>query len=188
MDCILVQTSLIKTLNYPSCLFCVPAWLVLSISEYFWILPKLTDIQMIAKICIDNVNILKPSLTPYWHYGTALRHPHASQPTSVNAPYSLFWCLWVRVGYVDHVFGLWDSSWSIQGETCRLNTLSLALYLTPGWFNSTPFTRTHTHIHVHTCFACHPSIPPSGLVLIPFTRPLHPMQYNFRAKTTSMQV
>lgn len=79
----------------------------------------------------------------------ALRHPPTSQPTVIYAPYSLFWCLWVRVGCVDHVFGLWDSSQSIQGETCRLNTLSLALYLTPGWFNSTPFTCTHTHSRTH---------------------------------------
>lgn len=79
----------------------------------------------------------------------ALRHPAASHPTVCYTPYGLFWCVWVSVGCVYHVFGLRDSCQSIQGETCRLNTLSRALYLTPGWFNSTPFTHIHTPIHKH---------------------------------------
>lgn len=71
-------------------------------------------------------------------------------PTVCYTPYGLFWCVWVSVGCVYHVLGLRHYCQSIHGETCRLNTLSHALYLTPGWFNSTPFTHIHKHTHLHT--------------------------------------
>lgn len=71
-------------------------------------------------------------------------------PIVCYTPYGLFWCVWVSVGCVYHVFALWDSCQSIQGETCRLNTLSRALYLTPGWFNPSPYTHIRTPVHKHT--------------------------------------
>lgn len=135
-----------------------------------------------------------PTLTTYRHAVLmALRHLPSSHPIVSHTPYGLFWCVWVSVGCVYHVSALRDSCQSIQGETCRLNTLSRALYLTPGWFNPTPYTHIHTPIHKHT-----PAYTPAspvihqylhrGPLLIPSTQPLHPLQYNIRAKTTSVQV
>lgn len=44
------------------------------------------------------------------------------------------------------------------------------------------------HTHTHTHFTCHPSIPPSGPLLIPSVQPFHPVQYNIRAKNMFAQV
>lgn len=80
----------------------------------------------------------------------ALRHPPSSHPIVSYTPYGLFWWVWVSVGCVYHVFALRDSCQSIQGETCRLNTLSRALYLTPGWFNPTPYTHARARPYTNT--------------------------------------
>lgn len=100
----------------------------------------------------------------------ALRHPPSTHLVVSYTPYGLFWCVWVSVGCVHHVFALRDSCQSIQGETCRLNTLSCALYLTPGWFNLTPYTHIHTTIHKHT----HAYTPTSPVIHQYSIDPLHP--------------
>lgn len=87
-----------------------------------------------------------PTLTTYRHATLmALRHP----PTSLL--HSLWFVLvWVSAGCVYHVSALRDSCQSIQGETCRLNTLSRALNLTPGRFSPTPFAHILGHTNPHT--------------------------------------